>query len=160
MRPFICRIWRYVPGSHPGMERLLAHVDGNAVGGVQEHLARCAHCSETVALLSAAKRPDPSQMEHMATLLSEAREGLHFQMNAWRALRERTPRGRVHEGQHRPHRLFDALAFYFGDEAARRLDRGARWDATDDLLVSSAKPFFAAFLGRKAAEALAREVST
>jgi hypothetical protein len=141
------------------MERLLAHIDGNAVRGIQEHLARCAHCSDTVALLSAARGPYPSQTEHTATLLNEARQALQVQMNAWRTLRERTPQGCVHITQRRSHRLFHALAFYFGDEVARRLDCGARWDATEDLLVSSAKPFFAAFLGRRAAEALAREIS-
>lgn len=162
MMRLLTRMWRHVPGVHPGMESLIAHIHGLAAPEVQEHLIRCRECRTTVQLLQAAaqaaRNNDPAVEERVTSLLHDTYESLDGQMRAWCSLAERLPRHRVHKKQGRSQRLFNAFEFYFGNEAARRLDC-ARRDAADQLLISSAKPFFTAFLGRKAADALAREIA-
>jgi hypothetical protein len=155
--------WRYFPGMHPGMESLLLQADGRTVRPVQRHLARCAYCRETAQALSAAVQQAHEVGElnrtRSAVLLQDAYENLCTQIQAWRSLSESAPAHRV-RGSHRSSRhLLAALEFYFGVETARRMEQATRWNAPDKHLVSSTKPFFTAFLGRKAAEALAEQIA-
>lgn len=155
--------WRYFPGMHPGMESLLLHADGQTIRAVQKHLARCAYCRETAQALSAAVQQTHEDgglnRARSAILLQDAYENLCTQIQAWRSLSESAPAHRIRSSHRGSRRLVAALEFYFGVETARRMEHAARWDAPDKHLVSSTKRFFTAFLGRKAAEALAEQIA-
>jgi len=155
--------WPYFPGMHPGMESLIMHADGKPIRPVQRHLARCAYCRETAQALSAAVRHaeegGASDRTRSAILLQEAYEDLCTQIQTWRSLGGSAPAHRMRSRHRGSLRLLAALEFYFGVETARRMEHASRWDAPEKHLVSSTKPFFTAFLGRKAAEALAQEIA-
>ncbi|MGH9582824.1 MAG: hypothetical protein ACRD4O_07810 [Bryobacteraceae bacterium] len=163
MKRLIACAWRYVPGAHPGMESLLSHADGKQRREVRKHLARCGRCRNIAGLLDAAiesgRQGDHSGEDRAAALLQETCENLHARMEAWHSVGECPGGNPCFRGkQGRSRQILDALEFYFGEEIAHRVDRGAGENAPDQIL-SSTKPFFAAFLGRKAANALAREIA-
>lgn len=163
MKRLIRSRWRYVAVSHPGMESLISHADGKTAPGVTEHLVRCERCRQTAIALNAAiqsgRQGDSRGEERIARLLRETYEILHVRMAAWHSADEYGPAPHIRSKQGRSRRLLAAIEFYFGEELARRVDRAARWDPADQILVLSAKPFFTAFLGRMAADALSREIA-
>ncbi len=55
--------------------------------------------------------------------------------------------------------LSRALAVYFGDETARRIQGCGRADALGRTLAPVTRPLFTSFLGRKAADALASRIA-
>ena len=148
---------------HPRIESLVSHADGKSTPEVREHLGRCERCHNIASALNAAiesrRQADAPSEGRIATLFEETYDILHARMSAWHSCGERTPAAQVREKWGRSRRLLAALECYFGEELARRVDRGTRWSAGDQLLVSSTKPFFAAFLGRSAADTLTREIA-
>lgn len=134
--------WCYVSGVHPGMERLVLWADGVPCPVVEAHLAACHRCSRNAALLRAAVAAgsrDGQAGNHAAhPVLDEIFDALQEQMRAWRSLPPR---------QH----WSTALEFYFGKKLARQ--------AGSDRVVPATQVLFNAFLGRKAADALARQIA-
>jgi hypothetical protein len=51
-----------------------------------------------------------------------------------------------------------AVKFYFGQEAANRIARSGQQGAHESHLLPAIKPLFSAFLGRKAADSVARHI--
>ncbi len=127
----------YIPGIHPGMEDLLLWADGGLIARVERHLARCSRCRDQALLLRAASRSAKRTGTGDATdlHLRQVFENLQQQIQTWC-------------GPSPAPRIAAALAFYFGDEAARRLD-----------LIPATKPLFSAFLGKRAADALAHKLA-
>lgn len=147
--------WRRLRWIHPGLETLLRAADGLGPDGVDAHLARCTRCHEQVArireAMGRAHSGDPA--------LDEVFEGLQLRIRAWCSLGEiADPVGsRVSPPANRE--LSGALAVYFGEETARRIQRCERRDASGRALAPVARPLFTSFLGRKAAEALASRIA-
>ncbi len=161
-------MWQVVPGFHPGMESILEWADARAgsssraagadLRAVAVHLARCRHCRETaarigIALAGRVAKPAPAA-------LHSAYEHLLVRMQAWSSLngsvtaaRAGKPRGEAAS------RHFNALEVYFGKGTADRIRRAVRRDASDRHIVPVVEPLFHAFLGRRAAEALARQIA-
>jgi anti-sigma factor RsiW len=135
--------WRYVSGVHPGMERLVLWADGVPCPDVEAHLAACHRCSRNAALLRAAVAAGCREGQagnHAAhPVLDEIFDALQEQMRAWRFSAEREQ----HWGS--------ALEFYFGKKLARQ--------GGSDRIVPASQVLFNAFLGRRAADALARQIS-
>ena len=141
----------------------MSHADGRRDSSVDVHLARCTQCRQKTSLLCAAVKAARCQNQtdqyRTAQLLRETFGDLQIQMQAWTSLRgmafERPLPGGVQGSQ-----LSKAIEFYFGKEAARRLQQSGRWDTADIRLVPLSKPLFSTFLGRKAADALVNRIAT
>jgi len=162
MRRF--RLWaaRHFPAVHPAMESLLSHADGRRDSSVEAHLARCAQCRQKTSLLCAAVKAARGQSQtdqyRTAQLLNETFGNLQIQMQAWTSLRGTASERPFARGV-QVSQLSKALEFYFGREAARRLQQSGRWDPADIRLVPLSKPLFSTFLGRKAADALVHRIA-
>jgi hypothetical protein len=134
--------WRYIPGAHPGIDRLILWADGVPSPELEPHLARCAECSGKAKLLRAAiavgkgKQPGDDRADR---LLHEVFDRLQVQMRAWRSLSG--------SQQH----WVNALEFYFGKEMARQ--------AGDDPTEMATTSLLHAFLGRKAGDAVVRRIA-
>ena len=152
------RIWLYIPGAHPRMESLILHAEGSKCRSLERHLQRCARCREAAALLKGAVQPSREPEPCDAQLLSEIFENLQLQMRAWCSLAGFTAGTRTRK--RRFPRLMEAIEFYFGKEAAIRIDGCARWNAADHWeLIPVTRPLFNTFLGRKAADALVQKIT-
>ncbi len=151
----------YIPGIHPGMENLIRWADGERLPGVERHLARCARCRHHAQLLrsatASANQALAGSESAAAPHVKRVFENLQLQMKTWCSLRALSE-SRVGEPRQAP-RIAGALAFYFGKEAARRIEHSARWDDGDACLIPATKPLFSAFLGKKAADALAHKLA-
>ncbi len=135
---------RYIPGPHPSMESLVVRADGRQCPELEAHLAKCPRCNEDAELLRAAVEAgrDDKQSGHKraSAVLNEVFGNLQTQMRAWCCLGGRQ--------QH----WMTALEFYFGKEISRQ--------AGDCGVPPATKPLFHAFLGRKAADAVARQIAS
>ena len=135
--------WRYISGVHPSMERLVARADGVSCPDLEAHLARCNRCNRNAALLGAAIAAacdnEQAGSDAACPVLHEIFNDLQEQMHAWCSLGARQ--------QH----WSSALEFYFGKELARQ--------AGTDRVVPATQVLFNAFLGRKAADAVARQIA-
>lgn len=121
---------------HPSMESLLSYTEGKVTPELGRHLARCARCRDIAAAMQSAREFGSSEQ---AVLLSDVYETLQARMIA-----ASEPRA-IARGSASRH-ILEALEFYFGKKVAK--SAGAAADH---------KPFFAAFLGRKAADALVQQ---
>ena len=155
--------WRYVPGMHPGMERLIKRADGEHSPALEAHLMRCAPCRENAESLRravcAARDGERGAGGHTAPLLQELFSNLQLQMRAWYSLDELLPQRQSHERVLRRSGISKAVEFYFGKEIARRLQSCTRWDEADHTSTAITAPLFKAFLGRRAAEAVASRIA-
>lgn len=156
------RLWAcaHIPGVHPGMERLILRADGAQSPEVEAHLAGCRRCQIKAEFFRSAVEA-ANQYDSTATVvLEETWRNLQLQMRAWCLLGGLTARQKRRDRGSHTSRLSEAVEFYFGKEAARRIETGARWDAADCASIPMTKPLFSAFLGRKAAEALTHRISS
>lgn len=142
------QLWacRYIPGVHPGIESLISRADGRQSRELDAHLARCRRCrlnAERLCAAVVAGREDKQACHNGANaVLNEIFGNLQLQMRAWCSLGGRT----------RQQHWINALEFYFGKEIARQ--------AGDCGVPPATKPLFHVFLGRKAAEAVARQIAS
>lgn len=142
---------RLLPWVHPTVASLLRHAEGANAKHVERHLRRCGVCREQTALLAAA-----SEATSRGTALPDLYETIELRMRAWSSLAgfEGDPRAiRPPDGA-----LAGALEIYFGAETARRLQSCVP-DQSSLRLLPAARPLFAAFLGQRAAESLARRIA-
>ncbi len=130
------RLSGFVAAVHPDIAGLLDWAEGKAGTGIAEHLSRCPACREHAALLRASLQDRAS-----ATLVDEVAA----------ALRERMREFRVSGSN-----VEAALEHYFGKRALRTLENSDIPNATPP----NAKRLFHAFLGRKAADALASRIAS
>ncbi|MGH9612365.1 MAG: hypothetical protein ACRD4P_04725 [Bryobacteraceae bacterium] len=139
------------------MNLLVLRADGYRCRHIEAHLVRCAGCRRDAERLVAACRVE----NHEAHLLDEIFENLQVRMQAWCSLGG-LPGGHQFLGVRRrkaAEDLVDAIELYFGKEAARRIACSAGWDVPDRRLIPVAKPLFSAFLGKRAADALASRIA-
>ncbi len=147
--------WRRLRWIHPGLETLVRAADGLGPDGVDAHLARCTRCHEQVARIrEAIGRAHPGD-----PVLDEVFEGLQLRIRAWCSLGGIADPNGLRIAPQKNRELSRALAVYFGDEAARRIQRCERRDVSGRALAPVATPLFTSFLGRKAAEALASRIA-
>ena len=136
-------LWRYLPGTHPGMEQLVSWADGLPYAGVEPHLAHCERCRTTSESLRAAVRAkresNTAGRRNLDPLLHDVYRSLEQQMRWW-----------CSPGARRQHWI-RALEFYFGKELARQSGAAGATPATRALLH--------AFLGRKAADAVTCQIT-
>jgi hypothetical protein len=141
------------------MEELIAWAD--AAAGAREvarHLLGCPRCRET-ALRIRMSAGVPEEAAHDAAL-GETFDHLHVRMQAWNSLSgASTARHILPLRARSAHRQYSALEVYFGKETADRIIHSARRDSSDRRLMPAAEPLFHAFLGRRAAEALVRQIA-
>ena len=128
---FACRV-------HPDIETLLEWAERKSSARVEAHLAWCGNCREHAAILRDSVETS-SMDETTNSLLNDLFETLQLRMQTVRDGRDN---------------VTAAVEHYFGKQAVRRLATSANRDASEVRLISTAKPLFNAFLGRKAAEAL------
>ena len=128
---------------HPDLESLVEWADGQAGPRIVDHLARCRTCWEQGLRIrdsvQAARRGEIPERT-----LDEVLRLLHLRMSA--------ARSGVSD-------VAAALEHYFGKQALRELESSTRRDASPKTLLSGATPLFHAFLGRKAADALANRLA-
>jgi hypothetical protein len=156
------RAWmlRRLPGFHPRMDELLAWADATATGReLLPHLTRCRRCRETALRIRCAVARAADQAAPVPAL-DETLDELQIRMQAWTSLSEAVSIRRAAPlGCRTAHRQYSALETYFGTETADRVLHSARRDTTDHRLMPAAEPLFHAFLGRRAAEALVRQIA-
>jgi len=161
--------WRHgVPGLHPSIEELLSWVDGDptlpAHRALEAHLAGCRMCGEDAHRLRDARnywREIGSERQyHQTSLLKEGLRNLEASMRAWSALRGFLPESpRRHFLRNAVNlRSTRAVKLYFGQEAANRIARSAQQGAQEMHLLPAIKPLFNSFLGRRAADSVARHI--
>ncbi|HLM97939.1 MAG TPA: zf-HC2 domain-containing protein [Bryobacteraceae bacterium] len=169
VRRLLTWAWRRaIPGLHPGIEDILAWVDGDLAlaehWALEAHLAVCRKCDEDARTLREAqthlRQIGSEQRNRQAILLNDGLCNLEASMRVWSALRGLPPEI--------PHRNFlrnsvnlrstRAVELYFGQEAANRIARSAKLGAHEPHLLPAIKPLFSAFLGRRAAESVARHI--
>jgi hypothetical protein len=79
-------------------------------------------------------------------------------MRAWCSLGGFAGESRLRTGRQSP-QLARAIEFYFGKEAASRIDDCRNWRTADHHLIPVTRSLFNAFLGRKAADALVVKIT-
>jgi anti-sigma factor RsiW len=169
VRRLLTWAWRHaIPGLHPRIEDLLSWVDGDpsfpARGALEAHLAACHKCCEDARRLRSARtrlhQLGSDQQGHQMRLLKEGLHNLEASMRVWSALRGLLPESpRRHFLRNAVNlRSARAVKVYFGEEAANRIARSAQQDAGELHLLPAIKPLFSAFLGRKAADCVARQI--
>jgi hypothetical protein len=137
------------------MDELVAWADRTAGGALTPHLTRCRRCRKVAVAMRLAQA---GRVEH-ANVLDETFEQLQIRMRVWTALSEDASAGLAAPLRTRAaHRQYSALETFFGKETAERLLQSARRGTVDHRLMPAAEPLFHAFLGRKAAEALVRQI--
>jgi len=147
---WLCRHTRTV---HPDFAALLDHADGRMSAAVGQHLARCGRCRQEAARLSAAVcRPSAG------AALADIHSDLKLRMQAWLSLGGGTAAEQTSR-QLEPGRLAGALDLYFGRRAATRIQACVSGHVPEPRLIPIAKPLFSAFLGRRAADALASRIA-
>lgn len=125
------------------MEILLARAEGADFPDIEAHLARCASCKATIErLYLSITKAHSGGNASIAELLRQMLAELDGQMQ------KGAKRGRGRQ-------LAELLELYFGKEAAGRIGIELRDCDSPDLSVS----LFQAFLGRKAAAAVAHQIS-
>ena len=166
---FLRWAWRSsIPGLHPGIEDILSWADGNLAfsdrRALEAHLEACRKCCEDARTFREAQTQlsqiGSEQQSRQAMLLKDGLRNLEASMRVWSALRGVLPEI--------PQRHFltssvnlrstRAVELYFGQEAANRIARSARLGAHEPHLLPAIKPLFSAFLGRKAADSVARHI--
>jgi len=161
--------WRNaIPGMHPGIEDILSWVDGDLAfpeqRALEAHLTACRKCGQDACTLLEAqthlRQIGSEQRSRQAILLKDGLRNLEVSMHVWSALRGLLPeipqrnflRSSVNLRSTR------AVELYFGQEAANRIARSAQQGAHEPHLLPAIKPLFCAFLGRKAADSVARHI--
>ena len=149
LRAWACAV---IPGMHPGLDLLVMRAEGSRWWSVETHVARCARCRENANRIHAAEPAGGLAADRTF-------EHLQLRMRAWRSLAGLThsAESQAREGDSSGTRLAQAIEVYFGREAARRIQRVTRGNERPPV-IPAAKPLFAAFLGRRAADALARKI--
>jgi len=154
-----CRI----PGLHPAMDELVAWAEYamEARSAMHIHFDRCSRCRHHAGLIrrsmeSAAAR-EPGALE--TRMLDQVYRDLQMRMRAWSLLSGLTSSGRVQRFRNPANqRVTHAIEIYFGREAASRIASAVDNRGPDQHLAPTVKPLFSAFLGVKAADALAHRL--
>lgn len=89
MRGFKQRMWRYLPGAHPGIEQLILWTDGLLCADLQSHMAHCERCTRISELLRAAAKASNQGNEGgnrtLEPILRRVFCTLEEQMRSWRS---------------------------------------------------------------------------
>ncbi|MPY86856.1 MAG: hypothetical protein GEU99_02945 [Luteitalea sp.] len=157
-----------MPVGHPGIEDILAWCDGEMrstkATELAAHLVTCAPCrNEAERLYDVSRRPAlPSLHKDRADALDEGFRDLQARMRTWRSLQgvEKRCLSSFSTRSAVDWRATRALRLYFGARAATRIERcGGSARQGDAHLLPATKALFSVFLGRRAGEALAREIA-
>lgn len=164
MSRFSSWMYRHVPGLHPGMDLLISYAEGCSSGVIDAHIAHCERCGRTAQLIASAIRAarEPRQASASITepLLHETLDQLRLQMRAWCSVGGLEQRER-HASRALPHsHVAKALEFYFGKQVADRMGSCTWWEAAGHPLTAVTNPMFKAFLGKRAADAVARQIAS
>ncbi len=163
-----------LPGFHPAVYDLLEWVGaethplsqdatGSSHRKIALHLVRCERCRDTAARLRVAiavpAESHASESLARERCIEDVFERLQARMQAWNSLSGVATAPRVLPVRTRAvHRQYRALELYFGRGTAERIAHSGR-RGTYRHLLPAAEPLFHAFLGRRAAEALTRQIA-
>ncbi|MGH9160474.1 MAG: hypothetical protein ACRD2X_10895 [Vicinamibacteraceae bacterium] len=181
---FLEWIPRVTPWRHARIEELLAWLDGELRAAeakrIASHVVACRSCCTEAARLYGARRPaasSASREDHEARALDETFRGLQANIHSWRSLQgaqsergyDSSPPRETLEGDAGPlsparltrdQRATSALELYFGTRAATRIARSRGLAREDEAhLLPASQALFSVFLGRRASEALARQIA-
>ncbi len=138
MNGFVTWLRQRIPVPHPGIAEIVAWCDGKSgptdARRVAMHLVTCARCRMHVELLNDARRK---------LLFSVAERG-------------RVPHPRPSSSSALDRRMAAAVTQYFGARATAGLQRSGDGERE---LAPAGQALFRAFLGKRAAEALARQIA-
>jgi hypothetical protein len=150
-----------LPVPHPGIAEIVSWCDETSDASearrVAMHLVTCARCRRHAELLYEARRT----LQHSAAgrdAIEDGLRNLHAQMRAWRHLQGKASRHAQPSVARSAinRRIAAAVTLYFGARAAVHLERSA---ADERHLFPASQALFNAFLGRRAGEALARQIA-
>ena len=169
IRRLLTWAWRRtIPGLHPGIEDILSWVDGDLAfpehRALDAHITVCRKCREDARTLREAQTQlrhiGVEQLSRQAILLKDGLHNLEASMRVWSALRGLLPEIPQHNFLRSSVNLRStrAVELYFGLEAANRIARSAQQGVPEPHLLPAIKPLFSAFLGRKAADSVARHI--
>ena len=150
-----CRI----PGMHPAMDDLVAWAEqAPQHAGTHMHIRHCPRCRQRAGFICDAMQSAMAREPGAAAsrMLDEVYQDLQIRMRAWSSLSGLTSAG-VSRRLRNPanQRLARAIEIYVGHEAAARITSAVDHRQPDQYLAPTVKPLLSAFLGAKAAEALA-----
>ena len=151
--------WRRIPGCHPRIELLLEWIDGAAgrdTASISAHVSGCSRCRECADNIRLAERNRDQADQTVRDLFAN----LELRIEMWTTLSGRLPiEAQQKARSSRVVRHLDALEMYFGAQTAKRVGRSIRHGTSDNHVMPAIEPLFSAFLGRTAAEALARQIA-
>lgn len=164
MNRAITWLHQWVPKSHPAIEEIVAWCDeeSNAAEArrIAMHLVTCGRCRRHAELLCEARHQasTPVAANRHGLAIEDGLRNLHANMRAWRHLQGRAapPLSPSSARSVINHRIAAAVTMYFGARAAVHLERSAECD--ERHLFPASQALFSAFLGKRAADALARQI--
>jgi len=168
MKRLLVWAWRHaIPGVHPRIEEFLTWADGDMAPADQAefeaHFAGCRQCGDDARRLRDARihLTAPGARGDETRILQEGLQDLEARMRVWSAMRGLLPDNPRHHLARSAINLRSARAvkLYFGQEAANRVTRAIQQGPHELHLLPAIKPLFNAFLGRKAADSVARHIA-
>jgi hypothetical protein len=152
-----------MPRPHPSIEEIVTWCDEESGAAdarrIAMHLVTCDRCRRHAELLHEAREQTPLSVTGRRNLaLDDLLRNLRANMRAWRHLQGRVALGPRSSGARSAinRRIAAAVTMYFGARAAVHLERSAESD--ERHLFPASQALFSAFLGKRAADALARQI--